>query len=76
MLCAEQNAFWQEYRAAVKNYVAAIRELAALVVHSAEEPAFNRAHLQIKAARGLCDATQAALEHHELEHGCQKFANR
>jgi hypothetical protein len=58
MLCAEQNAFWQEHRAAVKNYVAAVRELVVLVDQSAEYPAFNLAHLQIKAARGRCDVTQ------------------
>jgi hypothetical protein len=71
MLCAEQHAFWQEHRAAVKNYVAAIHALVELVDQSAENPAFNRAHLRIKAARALCDAAQAALEHHELEHKCQ-----
>ena len=71
MLCAEQNALWQEHRTAVKNYVAAIHGLVALVDQSAENLAFNRAHLQIKTARGLCDVAQAALEHHEAEHGCQ-----
>ena len=70
MLCVEYNAFWQEHRAAVKNYVAAIRELVVLVNQSSENPDFNRAHLRIKAARGLCDAAQAALEHHQAEHGC------
>jgi membrane-associated phospholipid phosphatase len=34
MLCAEQHPFWQEHRAAVKKYVAAIRALVALVDHS------------------------------------------
>jgi hypothetical protein len=71
MLCAEQNALWQEHRAAVKNYVAAIRELVELVDHSGENPDFNRAHLRIKSARGLCDVAQAALTLHEVEHGCQ-----
>ena len=70
MLCAEQHAFWQEHQAAVKNYIAAMRALAELVDHSAEDPAFNLAHLRIKAARGLCDVTRAALELHEAEHGC------
>jgi hypothetical protein len=72
MLCAEQNAFWQEHRAAVNNYVAAIHALVGLVNHSAEDPAFNLAHLRIKATRGLCDVRRPALEYHELEHGCQK----
>jgi hypothetical protein len=71
MVCAEQYAFWQEHRAAVKNYVAAIHALVELVDHSAENPAFNHVHLRIKAARGLCDVTRAALELHEAEHGCQ-----
>jgi thiamine biosynthesis lipoprotein ApbE len=70
MLCAEQHAFWQEHRAAVKNYLEAIHALVALVDQSAENSAFNRAHLRIKAARALCDVAQAALEHHEAEHGC------
>jgi len=70
MLCAEYNAFWQEHRAAVKNYVAAVRELVVLVDHSATNQEFNRAHLRIKAARGLCDVAQSALEHHLAEHGC------
>jgi hypothetical protein len=72
MLCAEQNAFWQEYRAALENYIAAIRSLVALVDHSAANPAFDLAHLRVKAARGLCDTTEAALGRHEIEHGCQK----
>ena len=66
------NALWQGHRAAGKNYVAAIHALVGLVNHSAEDQAFNLAHLRIKAARGLCEVTRAALEHHELEHGCQK----
>ena len=70
MLCMEQHAFWQEHRAAVKNYVAAIQALVGLVNHSADDPAFNLAHLRIRAARGLCDVTRAALELHEAEHGC------
>jgi hypothetical protein len=70
MLCAEQNAFWQEYRAAVRNYHAAIRALVVLVDDPAENPDFNRAHLQINSARELCDVAQAALEHHQAEHGC------
>ena len=70
MLCAEQNAFWQDHRAAVKNYVAAVRELAVLVDHSATNPDFNRAHWRIKATHGLCDVAQATLEHHQAEHGC------
>jgi hypothetical protein len=70
MLCAEYNAFWHEHRAAVQNYVAAVRELVTLVHHSAAIPDFDRAHLKIKATRGLCDAAQAALEHHKAEHGC------
>jgi hypothetical protein len=70
MLCAEQNAFWQEHRASFKDYVAAIRALVALVDRSAEDPAFNYAHLRIKAARGICETAQAALEHHRAEHGC------
>jgi hypothetical protein len=70
MLCAEQHAFWQEHRAAVEDYIAAIHVLVGLVNHSAEDPAFNHAHLRIKAARGLCDVTRAALELHEAEHGC------
>ena len=70
MLCAEQHALWQEHRAAVKNYIAAMHALAELVNHFAEDPAFDHAHLRIKAARGLCDVTRAALELHEAEHGC------
>ena len=70
MLCAQQHAFWQEHRAAVKNYIAAMHALAELVNDSAEDPAFNHAHLRITAARGLCDLTRAALELHEAEHGC------
>ena len=70
MLCAEQRALWQEHRTAVKNYIAAMHALAELVNHSAEDAAFNHAHLRIKAARGLCDVTRAALELHEAEHGC------
>jgi hypothetical protein len=72
MLCAEQNAFWQEYRAAVRNYHAAIRELAVLVDDSAKNSDFNLAHIKIKAARGFCEVAQAALEHHEAEHRCGK----
>jgi len=71
MLWAEQHSFWQEHRAAVKNYIESIQHLVALVDQSAENPAFNRAHLRIKAARALCDVAQAALEHHEEEHRCQ-----
>jgi hypothetical protein len=70
MLCAEYNAFWQVHRACVNNYVAAIRELVVLVDYSAENPDFDRAHQRIEAARGLCDAARAALEHHQAEHGC------
>jgi hypothetical protein len=70
MLCAEYNAFWAERQAAVKNYVAAIRELVALVDHSATNPEFIRVHVRIKATRGLCDVAQAALEQHQEEHGC------
>jgi hypothetical protein len=70
VLCAEQNAFWQDYRAAFKNYVAAIRELVVLVDHSADGSAFNRAHLRIKETRGLCEAAWAALKLHQAEHGC------
>jgi antitoxin component HigA of HigAB toxin-antitoxin module len=71
MLCAEQRAFWQEQRAAVKNYRAAIHDLVALVDQSAENPAFNRAHIRIKVTLTLCHVARAALEHHEAEHGCQ-----
>ena len=60
MLCAEQHAFWQEHRAAVKNYIEAIHDLVVLVDQSSENPAFNRAHLRIKAGRALCDVAQAA----------------
>jgi len=70
MPCAEQNAFWQEHREAVQDYIAAIRALVALVDHSADDRSLNRAHRLIKATHGLCDAAQAALEHHEAEHGC------
>ena len=58
MLCAEQNAFWQDHRAAVKNYVAAVRELAVLVDHSATNPDFNQAHWQIKANLSLACAAK------------------
>jgi len=70
MPCVEQNAFWQAHREAVQNCVAAIHTLAALVDHSADDTALNRGHRLIKATRGLCDAAQVALEHHETEHGC------
>ena len=70
MPCVEYNAFWQEHMAAVRDYVAAIHALVGLVDHSAEDPAFNHAHLQIKAARARCDLTQAALALHQAEHGC------
>lgn len=70
VLCVEYNAFWQEHRAAVKEFVAAIRDLVALVDYSAPDPHFNRAHLRIKAAHGRCEVTQTALTLHELEHGC------
>jgi organic hydroperoxide reductase OsmC/OhrA len=71
MQCAEYDAFWQEHRAAVKNYIAAIHDLVALVDQSAENLAFNRAHLRIKVTLTLCDVARAAMEHHEAEHGCQ-----
>ena len=70
MPCAEGNTLWQEYRAAVHNAHAAIRELVALVDNSATNSDFNLAHLRIKAARGLCEVAQAAMEHHQGEHGC------
>jgi hypothetical protein len=60
MLCAEQDALWQEYRAAVHNYHSAIRELVALVDSSAKDSDFDRVHLRIKSARGLCEVAQAA----------------
>ena len=75
MLCAERDAFWQGHRAAVKNYTAAVRELALLVDHTATNPDFNQAHWQIKATRGLCDVAQVALEHHQEEHGCGTCAD-
>jgi hypothetical protein len=70
MLCAEQNAFWQEHRAAVHNYHAAVRVLIVLVDKSATNSDFNLAHLKIRATRGLCEAAQAPLEYHQAEHGC------
>ena len=70
MLCAEQNAFWQEYQAAVKTFHASIRDLASLVTSSAAGSDFNLAHSRISDARRACDAVRAALEHHQTEHGC------
>ena len=46
MLCAEYNAFWQEHRAAVKNYVATIREVVAPVDHSTTIPDFRHGHVE------------------------------
>jgi len=68
VLCADQNAFWQEYRAAVKNYRKTLRDLAALFDNSATDQEFNLAHWRIQAARGLCDTAQASLKHHQAEH--------
>jgi ABC-type branched-subunit amino acid transport system substrate-binding protein len=70
MLCAEQHAFSQEYRAAVHNYHAAIRLPVVLIDRSATNSDFNLAHLKTKAARGLSEVALAALEHHQAEHGC------
>jgi hypothetical protein len=70
MPCAEHNLLRQEHQTAVQKFRAAIRDLVVLVDNSAADSDFNLAHLRIRAARGVCDAARATLEHHQAEHGC------
>ena len=70
MLCAERDSLRQQHRAVVATFRASIRDLVVLVERSATESAFSRAHLRIRAACGACEVARAALEHHQLEHGC------
>ena len=69
-MCTEQVSLRLEYRAAVKKFRAAIRDLVVLVDNSATDSDFNLAHRRIRAARGVCDVARVALEHHQEEHGC------
>jgi hypothetical protein len=72
MLCAERDSLRQEHQATVRNFRASIRDLVILVDNSALDSAadFNLASIRIRAARGVCEVAQAALEHHQAEHGC------
>ena len=58
-----------EHRAAVQHYLAAIRDLAALVDTSATDSEFDLAHLRIRAASGACQVAEAALKLHPAKHG-------
>ncbi len=66
-LSAEYDSLRQELRAAVQKFVAAIRDLVALVDTSATDSDFDLAHVRIRAARGVYEVAQAALKLHQLE---------
>jgi hypothetical protein len=70
MLCAEHDSLQQEHRAAIRILRASIRDLVVLVETSAADSDFTLAHLRIRAACGACEVAQAALEYHQVEHGC------
>jgi hypothetical protein len=70
MPCADHESLRLEHRAAVQNFRASICDLVALVDNSAADSDFDLAHLRIRAARGACEVTRAALEHHQAGHGC------
>jgi hypothetical protein len=70
MSCADRDSLRLEHRAAVQNFRASICDLVALVDNSATDSDFDLAHLRIRAARGTCEVTRAALEHHQVVHGC------
>ncbi len=70
MPCACRDSLRLEHLAAVQKFRASISNLVALVDNSAMDLDFDLAHLQIRAARGTCEVTRAALEHHQAEHGC------
>ena len=68
MPCADLHSLRLEHRAAVQNFRASICDLVALVDNSAAD--LDLAHLRIRAARGTCEVTRAALEHYRAELGC------
>jgi hypothetical protein len=70
MMCSENESLRQEHQATVASFRAAIGNLVALVDNSATDSEFNLAHLRIRIARGVCEAAQATLVHHQAEHGC------
>ena len=70
MLCAKYDLLRQEHQAVVQTFRASIRDLVRLVDNSATDSDFNLAHLRIRAARGICEAARATMEHHQAEHGC------
>jgi predicted metal-binding protein len=70
MLCAEQDSLQQEHREAISIFRASLFDLVVLVENSAEDSGFTLAHLRIRATCGACEVARAALEHHQVEHGC------
>jgi hypothetical protein len=70
MLCAEHESLRQDFRVTVKTFRECIGELVVLVDSSATDSNFTLAHLRIRAARGACEVARAAMEHHQVEHGC------
>ncbi len=70
ILCAERDSLRQERWIAVRNFREAIHDLVVLIDNSAPDLAIDLAHLQVRAARGACEVARAALEHHQVEHGC------
>jgi len=56
MQCVDHNSLRQEHQAAVQNFRASIRDLVALVDHSAADSDFNLAHRRIRVARRACEA--------------------
>ena len=54
----------------MQNFVAAIRDLVALVDTSATDSDFDLAHVRIRAARGVYEVAQVALKLHQLEPRC------
>jgi hypothetical protein len=70
MLCAKYDLLRQEHQAVIQTFRASIRDLVRLVDNSGTDSDFYLAHLRIRAARGICEAARATMEHHQAEHGC------
>jgi hypothetical protein len=70
MLCAERDSLLREHRAAFQLLHASLVVLVVLVDNSATESEFKLAHVRIRYNRGACEVARAALERHQLEHGC------
>jgi hypothetical protein len=70
MPCAKRDSLQQERQATAQKFRASLRDLVVLVDTSATDSDFNLAHLRIRAARGAYEVARAALEHHQMAHGC------